>query len=164
MGRFKVVVAVLTSTTLVRLSFPGYVTSTIPSGHFPGGVISLVTKTRSPFWIKVWLVFHFWRCWREVRYSLDHRFQKLCTIRVTFSHLLPRGTLVWVASGTGTRNELRMIKKCAGVSGVKSVSSSLIGMSGLEFNTASIRHNTVESSENVRSCLPTTRRKCFFAD
>ena len=164
MDRFKVVVAVLTSTTLVRLSFPGYVASTIPSGHFPEGVISLVTKTRSPFWIEGWLVSHSWRCWREVRYSLDHWFQKLCTIWVTFSHLLPRGILVWVVSGTGTRNKLRMIKKCAGVSSVKLVLSLLIGMSGLELNTASIRHNTVESSENVRSCLPTTRRKCFFAD
>ena len=53
----------------------------------------------------------FLRSCSEVKYSADHQFQKFCTICVMCSHRLPIGIFVYVKSGTGTRNKLRIIKK-----------------------------------------------------
>ena len=96
------------------------------------------------------------------RYYIDQRAQKLCTILVTLSYLLPSETLTRDWSGTGTKNEFRMIKKCAGVKGSKSVGSLLSGFIGLELSTASMRYNIVLYSVKVKTCSPITRREWCF--
>lgn len=79
---------VLTVTTRICPSGPGWVSSILPSAHFAGGRLSSNTSTISPMFMAGHAVCHFLRCCNVCRYSDDHCFQNRCTICCVFCHLV----------------------------------------------------------------------------
>ena len=159
-GRLKTPFAVDTSITRATPSFPWITLVTRASGHFIGGVLSSVIKTRSPTLrfsvIEVHLVR---RCWVG-RYSFLHLSQKCRDICWMSCHRFESFNL---SPMSGTEFSGAPIRKCPGVSAVKSFASSERGCKGLEFNIASIWVRTVVSSSKVSAVVPTIRRRWCFA-
>ena len=75
-GRLKVLVAVLSRTTLTRPSLPGNVLITLASGQWQEKHLESFRITTSPSCRLGWILVHLVLDCRLCRYSLCHRFQK----------------------------------------------------------------------------------------
>ena len=107
-----------------------------------------------------WGNLHLLKRWRELRYSVDQRFQKCCVNAWQSRHRLSTGmgvTETW--SGNDSRGQ--PIRKWPGVRGanlLSSFASSAVNR-GLELRQASIWHSTVVISSKVSLLSPTIRFK-----
>ena len=131
-GRVSWVVAVLSVTTLVRLSLPGWSWVTLTSGHLLGGDRSSVRSTMEPTLIS-------WGGWCQIdcnrwRYDVDHCCQNCWVICWISYHLNSRDSLILSRLGSGKELIALPMRKCPGVGALTSFGSSLSGSSGLELS------------------------------
>lgn len=111
MGPCRTEEAVLRVTTIIKLSSPGWRLMTFANAHFPGGKTSLMIRARSSTWMDLEGCFHFFRLWRCLKYSVDHRLQNESLCCWMSWHLDNRPILTSSRLGSGTaRNSERMIK------------------------------------------------------
>jgi len=136
-------------TTLTYPSRPGCSSMTRAKCHLRGGRLSSLTITKSSIAIWAHPDVHIPRICNWGKYSICHRFQKVwrrcCP---NFQRRIICGSSPF-KSGSGTEVTGAPSRKCAGVSGMKSLGSLLIGVNGRELRQASIWYSSVLSSLSV---------------
>ena len=153
------------STTRAIWSFPSKTLMTLAIGHIIGDVLSSFKKTMSPIYRFSCSAVHLVRCWRVVRYSEDHRFQKkFIACWRCWNLLMSVRSALSGGSESGTVSSGRPIRKCAGVSVWKSFGSLDGEVNGREFIMASICVSNVVNSSRGRVVLPVVFTKCRLKD
>jgi len=120
-------------------SFPGCISTTLPSGHCYGGTLSSLITTRSPMAIAFCFLDHFDRFCSSCNYSSFHLFQKSCLTLYICFHLV-------ICPGDAVSSP--PIKKCPGVR-------------GRDFSNASMSITTVFNSSYVKDAHTMRTNKCF---
>jgi hypothetical protein len=159
MGRLRTPAAVLMVTTRTWPSVPGWVIMMRPIRQVTGGVLSSRMITRSLMVTSGVLLFHFLRCCKWPRYSLDHRFQKCCCACETRCHRDNLLVAVKVVSCSGIAFKGAPVRKWPGVKGFRSFGSDDNGVKGRDLRQAWIWVNSVCISSNENNALPATRFK-----
>ena len=113
--RRNVPLAVLTVTTLVTLSGPGWHWTTRPMFHWSGGNFSSCRSTRAPVWMPGMSLVHLWRTVSSFKYSCCQRDQKCCLTCWMCCHCERRLTGVSLSSRSGKLVKESPIRKWPGV-------------------------------------------------
>lgn len=132
-GLSKVLVAVLTVTTLTCPSFPGWTLIIRPKGHFDGGYLSSMINTIELGWSSGIVWFHLWIGWYLWMYSLDQLVQESWVMRRKSCHRDRWDIWKFSKEGSCTTFSGPLTRKCPCVSTERLSGSSVSGQSGLEF-------------------------------
>ncbi|KAF8786389.1 hypothetical protein HNY73_008110 [Argiope bruennichi] len=160
MARRNSPLKVCTSTTRTSPSGPGIVFFIRANFHC-NGLWSSFNMTRSHSFRLGCGFFHFCLCYSCCRYSRLQRSQNLDLRCWTWLHLEDKLTAVSFSVKDSNDDPT---KNCPCVRGCRSVGSTDKGLSGLEFNIASISTTNVQSSSKSRILVLVTFTKIFFID
>lgn len=119
-------------------SVPGCNFTMRPNCHLVGGKLSSFIRTKAPHFTLAQFFFHLHLCCSSEMYSFDQRDQKSCDIFWNCWYLDNLFSARSSTFGSGTVVNGRPIKKCAGVSGKRSMEFDDKGDKGLELSTHSI--------------------------